>query len=31
MQSRWYDFGGDTVIRTDQYETHLLLSLSVSL
>jgi hypothetical protein len=19
MQSRWYDFGGDTIIRTDQY------------
>lgn len=19
MQSRWYDFGGDTIIRTDSY------------
>jgi mannose-binding lectin 2 len=19
MQSRWWDFGGDTIIRTDQY------------
>lgn len=21
MQSRWYDFGGDTIVRTDSYAT----------
>lgn len=25
MQSRWWDFGGDTVIRTDKYARSLLL------
>ena len=22
MQSRWFDFGGDTIIRTDSYVNH---------
>jgi hypothetical protein len=23
MQSRWYEYGGDTIIRTDQYASGL--------
>ena len=23
MQSRWYDFGGDTIVRTDSYGPHI--------
>jgi hypothetical protein len=26
MQSRWFDFGGDTIIRVDKYEIVLLVS-----